>query len=177
MRRRHFLVGALATIATAPRLAQAKIQAKPQRLSLYHTHTSESLDIVVDALDPFPLDARRRLNHFLRDFRTDEVHRIDPKLFKLLARLKHRTGNPDGVIEIISAYRSPKTNEMLRGKNKGSGVARKSLHMQGMALDIRLRGTSTASLRDHAIALQGGGVGYYRRSDFIHVDTGRVRRW
>ncbi len=175
MHRRTFLLGALAAVATAPRIVQAKIEAKPQQLSLYHTHTSESLDITYGTLDRVSTSAHRKLNRFLRDFRTEEVHGIDPELFDLLAELKQRAGKPDGVFEIISAYRSPKTNKMLRGKS--GGVARKSLHMQGKALDIRLRGASTATLRDLAINMQRGGVGYYRRSDFIHVDTGLVRRW
>ena len=177
MQRRDFLLGALAAAAAtaAPGIVQAKIASRPQQLSLYHTHTSESLDIQVGSLDQVSGDAHGRLNRFLRDFRTEEVYGIDPELFKLLTDLKQRAGNPDGVFEIISAYRSPKTNNMLRGKS--GGVARKSLHMQGKALDIRLRGTPTSTLRDLAINLKRGGVGYYRSSDFIHVDTGRVRRW
>jgi uncharacterized protein YcbK (DUF882 family) len=175
MQRRTFLLGALTAAAAGPRLVQAKIQAKPRQLSLYHTHTSESLDIAVNTPERVSTDVRRKLNHFLRDFRTEEVYGIDPNLFGLLTELKQRAGNPDGVFEIISAYRSPKTNAMLRGKSQG--VARKSLHMQGKALDIRLRGTPTSSLRDLAIDLRRGGVGYYRRSDFIHVDTGPIRRW
>jgi len=177
MHRRTFLLGALAAAASTatPRLVQAKIDDRPRQLSFYHTHTSETLDLSFNGLEQISRDARGRLNHFLRDFRTEEEHTIDPVLFQLLGDLQQRAGNPDGIFEIISAYRSPKTNQMLRGKS--GGVARKSLHMRGMALDIRLRGTSTAELRDHAIALRRGGVGYYRRSDFIHVDTGRVRRW
>ena len=174
MQRRSFLLGALAA-ATLPRIGQAKIQPLPQPLSLFHTHTSETLDIDYDSLDTLTGETHRRLNRFLRDFRTEEVYGIDPQLVELLNDLRQRAGNPDGVFEIISAYRSPKTNQMLRGKS--NGVARKSLHMQGKALDIRLRGTATAELRDLAIGLKRGGVGYYRRSDFIHVDTGRVRFW
>ena len=83
----------------------------------------------------------------------------------------------DATYEIISAYRSPATNEMLRGSNSSSGVAKNSQHLLGKAIDVRLRGVNTAHLRDAALALQRGGVGYYQSADFVHVDTGRVRRW
>ncbi len=177
MQRRTFLLGSLAAMASAsaPGLLQARINEVPRRLSLYHTHTYECLDLVYRPSEGPSARSRQQLNHFLRDFRNDEVETIDPCLFTMLDGLCQRSGNPDGVIEIISAYRSPKTNKMLRKKSKG--VARKSLHMQGKALDIRLRGTCTSKLRDQAIAMRLGGVGYYRRSDVIHVDTGPVRCW
>jgi uncharacterized protein YcbK (DUF882 family) len=175
MQRRTFVLGGLASLAALPRLLQAKADLGPRHLSLYHTHTSESLDLSYrkdGQLDP---KVRTRIERFLRDFRTDEVARIDPRLLDILFELKHRAGRPDGVFEIISAYRSPQTNAMLRKASKG--VARKSLHLQGKALDLRLRGSPTSALRDHAIAMRCGGVGYYRRSDFVHLDTGRVRCW
>ena len=175
MQRRTFILGGLAALSIGPRVLQAKIDTAPRILSFYHTHTNDTLDIVYQPEKGFAKGALSQLNHFLRDFRTEEIKHIDPRLFGLLHEIKRRTGNPDGVFEIISAYRSPKTNGALRKRSKG--VAKKSYHMQGKALDIRLRGTPTSTLRDTAIAMQRGGVGYYRRSDFIHLDTGTVRSW
>jgi uncharacterized protein YcbK (DUF882 family) len=175
MQRRSFLLGGLAALTAGPRVLHAKADPAPHLLSLHHTHTDEALEL------PYRLGQRlaprtlRSLNHFLRDFRTEESVTIDRQLLDILTELKRRARNPDGVIEIISAYRSPKTNAMLR--RKSSGVARRSLHMEGKALDVRLRGTSTSRLRDLAIDLRRGGVGYYRRSNFVHLDTGRVRHW
>ena len=141
---------------------------------LFHTHTSETLEVACSP-EGIAADQRHALNHFLRDFRTEESTAIDESLMLQLAELKHSVGNHDGVFEIISAYRSPRTNSMLRDKSRG--VAKKSFHLQGRAIDVRLRGTATSDLRDAAIAMRGGGVGYYKRSDFIHLDTGRVRAW
>ena len=175
MHRRTFLLGGLAALAAGPRILQAKIHTGPQQLSLCHTHTNETLDLRYPGGDLISGKVQSRLDHFLRDFRTEECASIDPRLVETLCELKQRAGNPDGVIEIISAYRSPATNAKLRKKSRG--VARKSFHMLGKAVDIRLRGTPTSELRDIAIAMKRGGVGYYRRSDFIHLDTGRVRHW
>ena len=175
MQRRTFLLGGLAALAAGPRILQAKINNDPTHLSLFHTHTSESLDLLYPDETQLTRDSLNRLNHFLRDFRTEQSAAIDPKLVETLCELKRRAGNPDGVFEIISAYRSPQTNAKLRKKSRG--VARKSFHMLGKAVDIRLRGTRTSELRDIAIAMKRGGVGYYSRSDFIHLDTGRVRHW
>ena len=113
-------------------------------------------------------------DHLLRDFRTNEEHTIDPALLDILFQLQLEAHH-DGPFEVISGYRSPQTNAALRSRS--SAVAEHSLHMQGRAIDIRLRGFPTAKLRDVAIALQRGGVGFYPVSDFVHVDTGRVRKW
>jgi len=99
---------------------------------------------------------------------------MDLELLDTLAELRAMTGSR-AEFQVVSGYRSPKTNEMLR--NSSSGVAKRSLHMQGRAIDIRLSGYDTAKLRKAALSLGRGGVGYYARSDFIHVDTGRVRTW
>ncbi|MFE8033348.1 YcbK family protein [Thiohalocapsa marina] len=144
-------------------------------LSLHHLHTDERLTLTYRIGARYQPGALRRLNHFLRDFRTGDSIEIDPQLFDLLHDVKARLGQDDGVFEIISGYRSPKTNANLR--RTSSGVAKKSLHMSGQALDVRLSRTSTRSVRDTALALGRGGVGYYPKSDFVHVDTGRVRRW
>ena len=145
-----------------------------RRLRFLHTHTSEKLDVAYMEAGQYLPDALDEINALLRDFRSGEVYPIEPQLLDLLHALQVQTGNARA-FEIISAYRSPKTNAMLR-KN-GGGVAKRSLHMQGKAIDIRLPGTPIASLRQAALDLRAGGVGFYPKSDFIHVDTGRVRQW
>ena len=147
---------------------------QPRQLDFYHTHTGESLTIVYhDGKDYIPA-ALEQINHFLGDFRSGNVHAIAPATLDILHRLQIELGVED-TFEVISGYRSPETNAMLR--NQGRGVARRSQHMEGTAIDIRLRGVETVRLRDAAIKLQLGGVGYYRESDFVHVDSARVRTW
>jgi uncharacterized protein YcbK (DUF882 family) len=116
-----------------------------------------------------------KLTYFLRDHRTGAPHRYDPRLFDLLTALARAVGRPGAEISIICGYRSPWSNEFLR--HHSHGVAKHSLHMQARAIDIRLPGTTTSKLHDAALALHGGGVGYYPGSDFVHVDVGRIRRW
>jgi len=144
-----------------------------QRLSFYHTHTGESLQIDFHPASCSPRTIRR-INHFLRDHRSGEIFPIDLRLLEMLCHIK-KSGRSTGTIEVISGYRSPKTNAMLQ--QKSSGVASKSLHLQGQAVDIRLTDLKTRKLRDIARSLQLGGVGYYPTSDFVHLDTGRVRFW
>lgn len=181
MNRRHFLGLALSAVTMpAPMTALAyKPHNQPRILSLHHLHTKESLKIVYRIGDRYQRDALRELNGFLRDFRTDDVAAIDPKLFDLLydiqQRLGYSTPHSGARFEILSAYRSPKTNAMLRRTSRR--VARNSLHMSGKALDIRFSNASSRRVRDCALALGRGGVGFYSRSDFVHVDTGSVRRW
>ena len=171
-RRRLVFAGAAAgALLLAPGLAAA---GRPRALSLYHTHTGERLRVTYAERNRHLPDALKEISHFLRDFRSGEAHPIDPQLLDILHELQHVTGGK-GPYEIISAYRSPQTNEMLRS-NSG-GVAQRSLHMEGRAIDVRLRGVDTRKLREAALRLQAGGVGYYQRSNFIHVDTGRVRFW
>jgi uncharacterized protein YcbK (DUF882 family) len=148
--------------------------ASSRELRLLNTHTGEHLQQCYFRDGAFAHDACQRLNHFLRDHRTGDVSAIDPKLFDLLYSVQHEVGHR-GVIEIISGYRSQATNAKLNAAS--SGVAKRSLHMQGKALDIRLSGFDSARLRDAALSLRAGGVGYYAKSDFVHVDTGRVRHW
>ena len=145
------------------------------RLRLFHTHTGERIDVVYKRGDFFVPEALEKLNHFLRDHRTGDVHEYDPKVFDLLTDLTASVGRPEAELAIICGYRTPWSNEYLRTHT--TGVAKNSLHMQAEAIDIRLPGTSTAAFRDAALALHRGGVGYYPESDFIHVDVGRVRRW
>lgn len=144
-------------------------------LRLYNTHTGERVGVVYRLGDAYLPEAVHRLEHHLRDHRTGDVHAFDPELFDLLADLAAAVGRPGAEFHVISGYRSPQTNEMLRAQT--TGVAKRSLHMQAQAIDVRLPGVDTARLRDAALDLGRGGVGYYARSDFIHVDTGRVRRW
>ena len=142
-----------------------------QPLSFYHTHTGENLQINY-SYDGLKSSTFKKLNNFLRDFRTGDVHPIDPALLDILYGIQMKTGSR-GVIEIISGYRSPDTNRRLRSKS--AKVATKSLHMKGQALDIRLSGLETRDLRDVAVSLGKGGVGYYAKSDFVHIDTGDFR--
>ncbi len=146
-----------------------------RRLRLYHTHTQERLDIVYRRGVDYIADSLTRLDHFLRDHRTGDVHHYDPHLFDLLSDLVAAGGRPDAEIDIICGYRTPSSNEFLRTHT--SGVAKNSLHMQAEAIDIRVPGLKTSRLRDIALGMARGGVGYYPASDFIHVDLGRVRRW
>ena len=145
----------------------------PHPLSLYHSHTGESLKIEFHPrlCNPQTLN---RINHFLRDFRTGEVHTIDPNLLVMLCSIQ-QIGGSSGTFEIVSGYRSKVTNAKLR--KSSSKVAKKSLHMSGRAIDIRLSDLKTTKLRDLARSLKSGGVGYYADSNFIHIDTGRVRTW
>jgi uncharacterized protein YcbK (DUF882 family) len=143
-------------------------------LSFVHTHTGETLSTIYFEGGNYLPPSLERVNHFLRDFRTNEVHSIDPALLDILFDLQARAHH-EGPFEVISAYRSPQTNAALR--RSSGAVAEHSMHMQGRAIDIRLRGFATLKLRDLAVALHRGGVGFYAASDFVHVDTGRVRLW
>lgn len=118
--------------------------------------------------------ALAQVQHFLRDFRNDEEHAIDPHLLDILYELKLLIGE-DATFEVISAYRSPQTNAKLR--EKSTGVSEHSLHMEGRAIDVRVTKFSTVKLRDFALSLKRGGVGYYAGSDFVHIDRGRPRSW
>jgi uncharacterized protein YcbK (DUF882 family) len=148
-----------------------------RRLRLFDTHSRERIDVVYRRGDAYVPEALARLDHFLRDRRLQTVANCDPRLFDLLADLVDKAGRPDAEIHVICGYRTPWSNEFLRGRSRRSGVAVASLHMKAEAVDIRVPGVRTSSLRDAALALGRGGVGYYAGSDFLHVDIGRVRRW
>jgi uncharacterized protein YcbK (DUF882 family) len=145
------------------------------RLHLYHTHTREWIDVVYRIGDRYLSSAVDRLDQFLRDHRTGDVIQLDPRVFDLLHDLTFAAGRPNTEIDIICGYRTPWSNEFLRRTTLG--VASHSLHMQGEAIDIRMPGVPTSKLRDVALSLHRGGVGYYPASRFVHVDVGRVRRW
>ncbi|MCK9983674.1 MAG: hypothetical protein AzoDbin1_00146 [Azoarcus sp.] len=154
--------------------AQASIAEPDCELCFRHTHTDESLRIVYRSGGTYVPSALERIDWLMRDFRTGDVARIDPRLLDILHTLRTACGGES--FEIISAFRSPTTNERLH-KADGTGVATRSLHMDGRAIDVRIPGFDTAALRDAALALRAGGVGYYPDSDFVHLDTGRVRHW
>jgi len=156
-------------------LANDSAPALDHHLRLYHTHTGERIDIVYRRGDTYLPEAEAQLDHFLRDHRTGEVKHYDPHVFDILSELTGAVGHPGAEIDIICGYRSSWSNEFLRSRS--TGVAKNSLHMQAHAIDIRIPGVTTEQLRDAALALHEGGVGYYPRSAFVHVDTGRVRSW
>lgn len=150
-------------------------QPNARQLAFQHTHTGERLSVVYAVDDRYLPDALTALNHFLRDHYSGQVGNIDPRLFDLLHRLQRELGCCEP-FHVISGYRSPATNMMLK-VSRGGGVARHSLHIEGKAIDIRLPGVPLADIRDAAMRLKLGGVGYYPREQFVHVDTGRVRYW
>ena len=144
-------------------------------LRLYHTHTGEHIDIVYRRGDVYLPEAEEELDHFLRDHRTGDVKHYDPRVFDILSDVAAAVGHPVVEIEIICGYRTAWSNEFLRARS--AGVAKNSQHMEAHAIDIRIPGVDTLTLRNAALALGRGGVGYYPRSGFVHVDTGRVRTW
>lgn len=170
------LIGMAGLALPIPCFAQLTGSTDRERsLSLYNTHTSESLKSVVYWADGDYLpEALTDINFLLRDHRTDLVKPIDPKLFDLLYTLSAKLENQKPY-QIISGYRSPESNRQLR--QKSSGVAKKSFHLAGQAADIRLPGRNLSQLRRAALNLRAGGVGYYPKSGFIHVDTGPRRSW
>jgi uncharacterized protein YcbK (DUF882 family) len=149
--------------------------AQERGLRLYNTHTGERIEIVYSRGDQYIPSALGKLDYFLRDHRTGDLRHFDPHLYDILYDLSSSIGQPGGEIDIICGYRTASTNESLRAHT--SGVAKNSLHIQAEAIDLRMPGIDTLKLRKAALALRRGGVGYYPHSDFIHVDTGRVRQW
>jgi uncharacterized protein YcbK (DUF882 family) len=154
--------------------AFAKIFSRERKLSFHNLNTGEELMLVCCPQQYYDRRTLNRFNYFLRDHRTDQVHMMDPALLDLLYAVSAFTGSR-GTFQVISGYRSPETNRMLR--KISHGVAEHSMHMEGKAIDIRMSDISTRTIQKAALALQQGGVGYYRRSDFVHLDTGRVRSW
>ncbi len=148
---------------------------KEHHLRLYNTHTGERIDILYRRGDLYISDALAKLDHFLRDHRTGDVRPFDPRLYDILSDLTASLGQPGAEIDIVCGYRTSSTNETLRAHT--TGVAKNSLHIQAEAIDLRMPGMETLKLRQAALALNRGGVGYYPHSDFIHVDVGRVRQW
>lgn len=163
-------------IASLSAASQRTIERDVRQLSFYHTHTGKRLNIVYSRNGEYIPSALEEINNFLFDFRTGDRAEMDPELLDFIYDVRSALGS-ERTYQVVSAYRSPKTNEMLRGRSQNTGVAKNSQHLLGKAIDVRLEGVKTSVLRDTAIALKRGGVGYYEASDFVHMDTGRVRRW
>ena len=181
LNRRSFLgwgaVAAAATLAPVPAIAGAAPRTPVRTLSFFHTHTGERLKATYCCDGKYQTDVLRQVNHLLRDFRSNKTMAIDPRLLDLLHELTG-TVETDAPIHVISGYRAPETNAMLRARGGAhTGVASKSLHMVGKAIDLRIPGVKLDAVRSAARSLKLGGVGYYPSSNFVHVDTGRVRQW
>lgn len=175
--RRQFLVGAGAAVAAGsinPAFARTLHFKQPRVLSFENVHTGEWLQVAYWANNQYIPEALEAVNQHLRDFRTGDVHVIKPELLDYLheMRLGLETTRP---FQVISGYRSPKTNAMLHANS--DGVAAKSLHMAGKAVDIRVSGVGLQHVQRLALSLSVGGVGYYPRSNFVHLDVGRARSW
>jgi uncharacterized protein YcbK (DUF882 family) len=174
------LFGLLLAAPTAARLPKPAREAPiapppPERsLSFYNTHTAERLSLVYRRGDEYLPNALERINHLLRDYRCGQEHAIDPELLDFLYDLLQKV-DYQGEVFIISGYRSPATNRAMH--ERSSGVVLGSQHTFGRAIDIRLPGEDTHRLYEIARSMKRGGTGYYGRSDFIHIDTGRVRCW
>jgi len=177
-RRSFLMLGALAAgRCLFPRSAPAAVpapRAREKSLTFCNQHTAEILETVYWKDGKYVPRALERINHIFRDRRTDEIHPIDTRLLDLLHLMKLRL-KTDAPIDLVCGYRSPRTNAMLRRKSRG--VAKRSFHLQGQAVDIRVPGFKPASLRRVAMAVHGGGVGYYPRAGFVHLDVGPVRSW
>jgi uncharacterized protein YcbK (DUF882 family) len=174
--RRCFCIAAahaLTGLFVSPSFVCCAPRPKEFQLSFFHTHTGESLEILHTPGQCYGA-IHQEINSFLRDFRTEEVHPIDPALLDILCEIQSHTGSR-GTIEVISGYRSEKTNAYLRSRS--GGVASHSLHMNGRAIDVRIRDLPTRHLRTAATNMRRGGVGYYAKSDFVHLDTGLFRTW
>jgi uncharacterized protein YcbK (DUF882 family) len=159
---------------------ETSTQARPfyshthKMLSFEHTHTGDKLNLTYYEQGNYIKDALNEINYLLRDYHTDDIHPIDPALLDQLFDLKQTLGITKP-FHIVSGYRSPFTNAQLRRHNHG--VAEHSFHMQGRAIDIRVEGVHTRTIKDAALNMARGGVGYYPRNNFVHLDTGDFRTW
>ena len=173
---------ATAPAASAPAVSVAGLTGEKYELHLHHLHTGENLDVVYRVGNTYLPDAMDKLNHFLRDHRTQDVSHYDPKEFDTLHALLGKLGKQNSVVDIVCGYRTPWSNNFLRTRGgtaapSVTGVAQHSQHMLAKAIDIKVPGVSTLALRDAALSLHAGGVGYYPVSQFVHVDVGPVRTW
>ncbi|HEX8603313.1 MAG TPA: DUF882 domain-containing protein [Pseudoduganella sp.] len=158
-----------------PALARAAVAAPHERILRFHnTHTGESLKSVFWAEGQFIPDALQDINRLLRDHRSNTIATIDPELLLLVQKVSAQFGS-NNIVHIISGYRSPETNAKLAAAS--GGVAKHSMHLEGKAMDLRIPGKDLKQVHKAALALKGGGVGYYHDSQFVHMDTGRVRHW
>jgi uncharacterized protein YcbK (DUF882 family) len=154
--------------------AASQAEPSPRTLELKNLHTGQVMTVTFDRSAGPDAASLAKLQYFLRDYRVNEEHPIDVDLYGLLSDLAQSAGY-DARYEVISGYRSPRTNSRLHAE--GHGVAEHSLHMEGRAIDVRLLGCDLEKLRDVALMARRGGVGFYPSSNFVHVDTGRVRTW
>jgi uncharacterized protein YcbK (DUF882 family) len=161
-------------IITQPARAPYRHAVAHKTLAFEHTHTGDKLKLTYFEHGRYIEEALQEINYLLRDFRTDDIHPIDTGLLDQLFVLKQTLG-VNKPFHIISGYRSPLTNAKLR--RHSHGVADHSFHMQGRAIDIRLEGVSSRTIRNAALTLAQGGVGYYPRDNFVHLDTGKFRAW
>lgn len=146
-------------------------------LKMHHLHTGENIDVIYKIGSTYVPSGLAKLNYFLRDHRTNDEGHYDPKEFDLLHDILAKLGRANSEIDIVCGYRTPGSNLFLRTRSSNTGVAKNSQHIQSKAIDIRIPGVSTVKLRDTALSLGLGGVGYYPVSQFVHVDVGPVRRW
>jgi uncharacterized protein YcbK (DUF882 family) len=162
-------------VAQDPAIATEQAPIEERWLELFNTHTRETAKLVFKRGADYVPETLEAFKKVARDHRNGEMHEMDPRLFDQLFDLA-RAAQVEPRYEIISGYRSPESNEKMAAR-PGSGVSKKSLHMQGRAMDVRLKGCSCEKLRDLALAAKRGGVGYYEKSDFVHIDTGNFRTW
>jgi len=174
--RRNFLtsVAGVAMTLVVPNAIASAVSVRDRELSFYNTHTGEKLSATFWSDGKYLDDGIEEISWLLRDHRAGQSNSMDPKLLDLLYQLQAKVEH-QGEFHVISGYRSPATNNMLN--KQSSGVAKRSYHMLGQAIDVRLPGFDTSQLRKAAISLKGGGVGYYSTSNFVHLDVGRVRKW
>ncbi|EPV8284862.1 DUF882 domain-containing protein [Vibrio alginolyticus] len=175
--RRDFLkmtAGGVVLASALPSFSWASLPDEPRALAMNNLNTGEILETCYFDGKRYINDELQRLNEFCRDHRRNEVHPMDRRLFDQISQIQKLIGTEAEVI-VISGYRSPATNASLR--NGSSRVAKKSMHMEGKAIDFRLDGVKLSTVRDAALSLKAGGVGYYLGSNFVHIDTGAVRSW
>lgn len=177
LHRRNFLAGAAASAAVlaAPSISHAHSAAGTQSLTLTCMHSGNSANVIFKKNGRYVHDGCARLNWVMRDWRNHKQRSVDPRLFDTLYGLQQSFDAHDQGLLLISGYRSPETNAMLRSRS--SSVAKTSYHLRAMAADVRIDGISTSSLRTQAQRMRRGGVGYYPSDGFVHVDTGPVRSW
>jgi uncharacterized protein YcbK (DUF882 family) len=177
-RRRFLKVGTMTTVCGLLPIpvsgAIQRLKSPTRNISLYNTHTNESLDVCYCRHGKYLAGALKAVNHIMRDHRTGDIKSIDPRLIDYLYAIANKL-QVRVPFHIISGYRSPATNSLLRKRSKR--VAKNSLHVKGQAIDIRLPGSKIKTLRRVAVDLKRGGVGYYPRYDFVHVDVGPLRYW
>ena len=173
MNRRDFLKAGAALSASLILPGSLGAAQYEKTLKLYHRHTGEWINATFWIDGEYIYEVLESLDYFLRDYRTDEIHKIDTRLIEYLYNIQRLVDFKE--LHIVSAYRSPRTNSLLRKHSRG--VAKNSFHTKGMAADITVPGVRLSTIKYAALSLHRGGVGYYPRSHFIHVDTGTPRYW